>query len=299
MQIGFIGLGKMGGLMVKRLLSAGHEVVVYDQSKEVTGKSTALGVVGASSIANLAGKLTSPRVIWLMIPAGTAVQEAVNELLPLLSAGDILIDGGNSFYKDSVGRAQLCREKKIHFLDVGTSGGVWGGEKGYCLMVGGEAAAFKKMEPIFSVLAPKEGYRHVGVSGAGHYVKMVHNAIEYGMLQAYGEGFALLKASEFKLDLEKIAHLWNQGSVVRSWLLELSETMFREDASLSSFPAWIDDSGEGRWAVQDAIEKGISAPVITHALLARLESRTKESFSAKVIAGLRKCFGGHSAAKKS
>ena len=288
----------MGGAMVERLLAQGFQTVVFDQSKSLIQDLAAKGAEGAVSLNELVQKLSAPKIIWMMIPAGQPLEQVLGEIDPLLSSGDIIIDGGNSHYKDSMRRAGELKKRGIHFLDVGTSGGIWGRENGYCLMVGGENAAYKSVEKVFSALAPKEGYRHVGPSGAGHYVKMVHNAIEYGMLQAYGEGFELMRASDFELNLGEIAELWNRGSVVRSWILELCGKMFQEDPGLASLQPYVEDSGEGRWAVQEAIEKNISTPVIALSLLERLRSRTKESFSAKVIAGLRRQFGGHLVLKK-
>ncbi len=297
MQIGLIGLGRMGGNMAQRILKAGHQVVVHNRSLEPIKAMEAKGAIGAYSLQELVKKLTPPRAIWLMVPAGAPVTQMIRDLLPELSEGDIVIDGGNSNYKDSIKRAAELAKKKIYFLDVGTSGGIWGLQNGYCLMIGGDEAIYKKLEPIFKALAPKDGFYHAGPHGAGHFVKMIHNGIEYGMLQAYGEGFEIMKASEFKLDFEKISHLWNQGSVVRSWLLELAELAFKKDAALASFEDYIEDSGEGRWAALEAIEKNVSAPVITLALLERLRSREDHCFSAKFIAALRNEFGGHAVKK--
>ena len=299
MKIGFIGLGKMGGAMVERLLGHGHEVVVFDQNPDLIKAAAVKGAASVHSLNELIKNLKALKIIWLMVPAGQPVQELIRDLTPLLSEGDMLIDGGNSHYKETLQRAQAFKKQGIQFLDVGTSGGIWGLENGYCLMAGGEPSSYKQAQPLFAALSAKQGYAHVGPSGAGHFLKMVHNGIEYGMLQAYGEGFELIQASDFKFDLAKTAHLWNHGSVVRSWLLELAGKMFQEDPGLASLQAYIEDSGEGRWAVQDAIEKGISAPVITLSVLERLRSRTKESFSAKVIAGLRKQFGGHKALRNN
>ena len=297
-QIGFIGLGKMGSGMVQKLLAQGYPVHVFDQSPSLICEAEAKGASGAASLTVLVQKLNVPRVLWLMIPQGAPVERALGELLPVLSKGDIVIDGGNSYYKDSLRRAQRLKEREIYFMDVGTSGGIGGRENGYCFMAGGESTAYQCIEPFLAALACREGYRRVGASGAGHFVKMVHNAIGYGMLQAYGEGFELLQTADFDLNLEDITHLWNRGSVVRSWILELSEKMFREDPRLDSLKPVIEDSGEGRWAVQEAIERGISVPVTALALLERFRSRTPESFSAKVIAGLRRQFGGHAVSKK-
>lgn len=297
MKIGFIGLGKMGGSMVQRLLKGRHKVVVYNDTSGPIRKLQKKGALGAGSAADLLKKLPKPKIVWLMLPAGEVTTRVIRDVAVGLSRGDIVIDGGNSYYKHSVLMAKELARKGIHFLDVGTSGGIWGLEKGYCLMVGGEKEAFKKCEGLFKTLAPREGYLYVGPSGTGHYVKMIHNGIEYGMLEAYGEGFEILKASGFKLDLAKISHLWNQGSVIRSWILELAEGAFGKNPDLAGIRGYVEDSGEGRWTVAEAIERNVSAPVISLSLLARLRSRKKESFSAKVIAALRNEFGGHAVKK--
>lgn len=294
MQIGFIGLGRMGGNMVKRLLGKGHEIVAYARHEESRKEVEGFGAVGAASLADLVQRLTPPRLVWVMVPSGQTTEETMNSLTLLLQKGDILIDGGNSYYKDSIRRGQAVKEKGIAFLDVGTSGGIWGLDLGYCLMIGGEKGAFEMAEPIFKALAPENGYDYMGPQGSGHFVKMVHNGIEYGMLQAYGEGFEIMHAKEeFNLDLQKISNLWNHGSVVRSWLLELAENAFRKEPHLSRIKGYVEDSGEGRWTVCEAIEKDIPAPGITLSLLARFRSRQQESFSAKVISALRNEFGGH------
>ena len=293
MEIGFVGLGRMGGNMVQRLLKGGHKVVVVNRSPEPVKAVVAKGAAGAGSVPELVKLLRPPRVVWLMLPSGEVTEQYVRDLTSLLSQGDILIEGGNSNYKDSMRRAKETAKKGIHFLDAGTSGGIWGLENGYCLMVGGDGEIFKKCEPLFQTLASKDGYLHAGPNGAGHFVKMIHNGIEYGMLQAYGEGFEIMKASGFKLDFAKIARLWNHGSVVRSWLLELAERAFQKDPDLAALKGYVEDSGEGRWTVAEAIEKNVSAPVITLALLERLRSREEECFSAKVIAALRNEFGAH------
>ncbi len=297
MELGMIGLGRMGANMSERLVRGGHRVVSYDRSVEALERVVDKGAVGARSLADLAAKLSLPRAVWLMVPSGDPVDQTIDELLPSLAQDDVVIDGGNSNYKDSIRRAEKLRSQGLHFIDAGTSGGIWGLKNGYCMMVGGEKAIVERLEPIFKTLAPPDGYLHVGPNGAGHFVKMIHNGIEYGMLQAYGEGFELLKASEFHLDLGRIAHLWNQGSVVRSWLLELAERAFEKDPQLSSIKGYVEDSGEGRWTVVEAIEKSVPAPVLMLSLFARFASRQEDSFSAKVIAALRNEFGGHAVKK--
>lgn len=294
MKIGFIGLGKMGGNMVQRLLNNGHEIVAFAQTAESVKKAEKKGAIGAGSLQDLVDKLKKPRVIWLMVPAGEATEKTISQITPLLEKGDILIDGGNSFYKDSLRRADELQKAGIFFLDAGTSGGIWGLKIGYCLMIGGDKDIFDKLEPVFKSLAPENGYAHVGPHGAGHFVKMLHNGIEYAMLQGYAEGFEIMNAKkEFNLNLGEIACLWNHGSVIRSWLLELAEKVFKKEPDLNSICGYVEDSGEGRWTVEEAIEKNISAPVITLSLMQRFLSRQEESFSAKVIAALRNEFGGH------
>ncbi len=298
MKLGFVGLGRMGLNMVTRLLNSGeHELVVYNRSTPAIDAAVKLGATGSESIKDLVGKLESPRIVWLMIPAGPPVDAMIEDLVPMLSDGDIIVDGGNSNYKDSIRRATALKEQKIGYLDVGTSGGIWGLANGYCMMIGGERQGFERLEPALKTLAPENGYSHMGASGAGHYVKMIHNGIEYGMLQAYAEGFALMEASEYGLDLKSIATLWNQGSVVRSWLLELCEDMFEKNPKLDDIKDFVADSGEGRWTILDSMDKDIPCPVITLSLLQRFESRLDSSFSAKVIAGLRDEFGGHGVKK--
>jgi 6-phosphogluconate dehydrogenase len=294
MQLAMIGLGRMGGNMVQRLLQGGHQVVVFDRSADAVKAHVALGAKAAKDLADLYGHLSGPRVVWVMVPAGAAVESTIEQLLPGLSKGDIIIDGGNSNFKDSIRRAAALKEKGIGFIDAGTSGGVWGLTVGYCLMIGASPEAFKVCEPIFKTLAPADGYAHVGPPGAGHYVKMIHNGIEYGMLQAYAEGYEILHASkDFKLDLHQISAVWNRGSVVRSWLNELAERAFADDADLTALKGYVEDSGEGRWTVQEAIDLDVPAPVITLSLLTRFRSRQSDSFGAKVIAALRNEFGGH------
>jgi len=299
MQLAMIGLGKMGGNMTERLMRDGHQVVVFDRSPEVVQKYAALGAIGAGSPTEVARKMTAPRVVWIMVPAGKPVDDTIAALLPWLFKGDIIIDGGNSNFRDTMRRAAELEQKGINFVDSGTSGGIWGLENGYCLMIGATQEAYSVCEPIFKSLAQPEGYAHMGPPGSGHYVKMVHNGIEYGNLQAYAEGYEILHASkDFKLDLHKIAHVWNHGSVVRSWLNELAEIAFERDPNLDALKGYIEDSGEGRWTVQEAIDLDVPAPVITLSLLVRLRSRQTDSFGAKVIAALRNEFGGH-AVKKS
>ncbi len=299
MKIGFVGLGRMGANMIERLLQDGHEIVVYDLSEEARKLAKDKGAEAAGSLDDLVSRLNPPRAVWVMVPAGKATEETIVSLASLLGEGDMLVDGGNSYYKDSIRRAQSLQEKGISFLDAGTSGGVWGLKIGYCLMVGGEEKAFKRLEPIFRTLAPEDGYAYMGKNGAGHFVKMVHNGIEYALLQAYAEGFEIMQAKkDFHLETAKIAHLWNQGSVIRSWLLELAEDAFNKDPNLDAIKGYVEDSGEGRWTVAEAINESVPAPVITLSLLERFRSRQKESFSAKVIAALRNEFGGHIVKKK-
>jgi 6-phosphogluconate dehydrogenase len=298
MEIGMIGLGRMGASMSERLVLGGHRVISYDRSAEAIQRVVEKGAIGSHSLADFVKQLSLPRAIWLMVPAGDPVDETIEQLLPHLTKEDVIIDGGNSNYKDSIRRAEKLTTQGMHFVDAGTSGGIWGLRVGYCMMVGGEKEIVDRLEPVFKTLAPKDGFAHVGPNGAGHFVKMIHNGIEYGMLQAYGEGFELLRASQFDLDLGKIAHLWNQGSVVRSWLLELAESAFQKDPQLTSIRGYVEDSGEGRWTVQEAIEKDVPASVLMLSLFARFASRQEDSFSAKVIAALRNEFGGHAVKKE-
>ena len=295
MQLGMIGLGRMGGNMVERLLGGGHQVVVFDRSADAVAASVAKGATGAGDLAALCRQLSAPRVVWIMVPAGAPTQSTIDELAGILQPGDVVIDGGNSNFRDSMRRAAVLQAKGIEFIDAGTSGGVWGLAVGYCLMIGASESAYATCEPIFRTLAPANGYARMGPPGAGHYVKMIHNGIEYGMLQAYGEGYEILHAStDFTLDLHAIAALWNQGSVVRSWLNELAERAFdKSGGDLADIRGYVEDSGEGRWTVDEAMRLDIPAPVITLSLLARFASRQDESFSAKVIAALRNEFGGH------
>jgi 6-phosphogluconate dehydrogenase len=293
MQLAMVGLGRMGANMTTRLIRGGHEVVAYDRDPAAVQRSVGDGAAGVASLKELVSALKPPRTVWIMVPAGAPTDSTVNDLLGLLQPGDCIIDGGNSKWTDSKQRYARCKEKGVAFVDAGTSGGVWGLENGYCLMVGGDDAAVKRVEPIFLTLAPPGGYAHVGPSGAGHFSKMVHNGIEYGLLAAYGEGFEILEKSEYTYDLHQLASIWRYGSVVRSWLLELLERALAGDPDLDKVKGWVADSGEGRWTVQAAIDEDVPAPVITASLISRFVSRQDESFSAKVIAALRNQFGGH------
>jgi 6-phosphogluconate dehydrogenase len=295
MQIAIIGLGRMGINIARRLLLGGHEVVAFNRTPSKTDQLAKEGAIGAYSIPEMVDKLSFPRIIWIMLPAGSTVDEHINKLNEILSPGDIVIDGGNTYYKDDIRRGDQLAEKGIKFMDTGVSGGIWGLEKGYCLMIGGEKETYQYLEPIFKTLAPEKGYLFCGGVGAGHFVKMVHNGIEYGMMQAYGEGFDILEASPYSesLDYAAVSHLWNQGSVVRSWLLELMESAFAKEPKLSDISGYVEDSGEGRWTIQQAIETGVSAPVIALSLMRRFRSQVQDSFSDKVVAALRREFGGH------
>lgn len=296
MELGIYGLGRMGANMAVRLLRGGHRIVASNRSPGPVQEVAAQGAVPAADLRELVSKLEErPRAVWLMVPSGQVTDDHVHEALDLLSPGDIIIDGGNSNWKDTQRRAADVTAKGLHYVDCGTSGGIWGLKEGYSLMVGGEKAIYDHLEPIFKTLAPTQGgYGYMGKSGAGHFVKMVHNGIEYGMLQAYGEGYEILEKSEFDLDLLQVTQVWKYGSVVRSWLLELAELAFQSNGSnLAGIRGYVDDSGEGRWTVQAAIDEDVPAPVITLSLLQRFASRQDESFSAKVIAALRNEFGGH------
>lgn len=298
MKLGMIGLGKMGGNMTERLMHGGHKVVVFDRSAETVAKYVALGSEGANDAASMVAKLESPRVVWIMVPAGKPVDDTIAALLPGMSKGDVIIDGGNSNFHDTMRRGAELAAKGIEFVDSGTSGGIWGLKNGYCLMIGASEQAFALCEPIFRTLAPADGYAHMGPTGSGHYVKMIHNGVEYGMLQAYAEGYEILHASkDFKLDLHKIASVWNHGSVVRSWINELAELAFAKEGNVDGLKGFVADSGEGRWTVQEAIDLDVPAPVITLSLLMRLRSRQDDSFGGKVIAALRNEFGGHAVQK--
>ncbi len=284
MQIGMVGLGRMGGNMAERLRRGGHDVIGYDNDP---AKSQ------AASLADLVAKLQAPRTVWLMLPAGEVTEQSIKELAGLLQAGDLVVEGGNSNFRDSIRRGGELTERGLLFVDAGVSGGIWGLDIGFCLMTGGSDEAFRRIEPALKTLAPPDGYAHVGPVGAGHFAKMVHNGIEYAMLEAYAEGFDVLAASEFNFDLHELARLWNQGSVVRSWLLELAERAFAADPRLAEIRGYVDDSGEGRWTVLEAIGESVPAPAIALSLFRRFESRQEDSFAMKVIAALRKEFGGH------
>jgi 6-phosphogluconate dehydrogenase len=320
MQIGIVGLGRMGANMARRLMRNQHDVVVYDLKKDSVVALEKEGATGAADFADLAKKLSKPRAVWLMVPAGAPTEETIEHLRPFLEGGDAIIDGGNSFYKDDVRRSTALKTKGIHYLDAGTSGGVWGIDRGYCLMIGGDEAAVKRLEPIFETLAPgqgnippspgrekikstaEKGYLHCGPSGAGHFVKMIHNGIEYGVMQAYAEGFDIMRgaASEsltegyrYNFNAADIAELWRRGSVIGSWLLDLTAMALAEDAELGHFTGVVQDSGEGRWTVQAAIEEAVSAEVLTAALFARFRSRQEHTFAEKMLSAMRNKFGGH------
>lgn len=319
MQIGMVGLGRMGANMARRLMRAGHDCVVFDRNPEAVAQLAGEGAVGSSSLADLAQKLAPPRAAWIMVPAGDITENTVAELAGHFAAGDVIVDGGNSNFKDDVRRAKALSARGLHYLDAGTSGGVWGLERGYCLMVGGDVEAAKRLEPVFLTLAPgssgiaaspgrapgssaEQGYLYCGPSGAGHFVKMVHNGIEYGLMQAYAEGFDILRNANskslpvdqrFDLKLDDIAELWRRGSVVTSWLLDLSAEALTRNPDLSDFSGFVQDSGEGRWTVQAAIEEAVPAEVLTAALYARFRSRQEHSFAEKMLSAMRQGFGGH------
>jgi 6-phosphogluconate dehydrogenase len=298
MKLGFVGLGKMGANMVERLLRGGHEVVAYNRSQDKVQEAVAKGAQGATSLSDLVSQLNGPKIIWLMVPSGAPVDENIAALKPDLQPGDILIDGGNSNWHDTQRRAAALASEGIHYVDCGTSGGIWGLQNGYCLMYGGPKAACEILEPIFVTLAPPDGHIYCGASGAGHFVKMVHNGIEYGMMQAYAEGFEIMQKAPFDINLEGVAHTWQQGSVVRSWLLELAERALKEDPNLDNLKGYVQDSGEGRWTVQAAIDLDVPAPVITQALFARFQSRQPDAFAMKLLAALRNQFGGHAVVRE-
>ena len=294
MEIGIYGLGRMGGNMATRLAQGGHRVVAANRSRGPVDEAAQHGAVPAYSIQEMVSKLTGPRVLWSMVPAGAVTDEALEEFAAYASTGDVFVDGGNSNFHDSQRRAQMYTAKGFGYLDIGVSGGVWGLKIGYCMMVGGAPEAVAIVKPLLDTLAPPDGWAHFGKSGAGHFTKMVHNGIEYGMMQAYGEGFELLHASEFKLDMHQVAQVWNQGSVVRSWLLELAERAFEAEGSdLAKIKGYVADSGEGRWTIQEAIAHDVPMTALAHSLFARFTSRQEDSYAMKVAAALRNQFGGH------
>jgi 6-phosphogluconate dehydrogenase len=293
MELGFVGLGRMGGNMVTRLARGGHRIVAWDPSADAVTRARDSGADTAGSLVELAKALEPPRAVWVMVPAGEPTESTIQMLTGALERGDTIIDGGNTKWKDDVRRGRELAERGLQYVDAGTSGGIWGLRNGYCLMVGGDKAAVDRLAPIFTTLAPPDGWLHVGGVGAGHYVKMIHNGIEYAMMQGYAEGFELMSASEYGLDLPRIAALWNQGSVVRSWLLELTAAALAADPKLGNLRPYVDDSGEGRWTVEDAIEKAVPVPTITASLFARFRSRRDNSFADRLLAALRNEFGGH------
>ena len=299
MDIGFVGLGRMGLNMTIRLLRGGHRVAAFDRGAEAVKNAVGDGATGADSLEALVKALPAPRTIWMMIPAGDPVDQTIAVLLPMLAKGDLLVDGGNSNYKDSKRRAAELEKSGVLFCDSGTSGGIWGLANGYCIMIGGADAAIARLKPALDTLAPPDGWLHVGPAGAGHFAKMIHNGIEYGMMQSYAEGFEILQASGYGYDLSKLAHLWNQGSVVRSWLLELLEDAFAKDPAMEKIKGWVEDSGEGRWTVLEAIDRNVPAELLTLSLMARFRSRQEDSFRDRVIAALRNEFGGHAVKAKS
>ena len=293
MELGFVGLGKMGMNMVTRLRRDKHRVVVYDRTADLIKQAEGQGCVGASSLGDLVSKLTPPRAIWIMVPSGPPTEETISAIAALLQRDDIIIDGGNTKFHDDVRRAAELKGKGIQYVDAGTSGGVWGLKIGYCLMIGGEPSAVKRLAPVFTTLAPENGWAHLGGHGAGHYVKMIHNGIEYSMMQGYAEGFELMSKSEYSLDLAGIADLWMHGSVIRSWLLELAADALAQDPRLDKIKGYVQDSGEGRWMILDAIEKDVAVPTLAAALFTRFRSRQQETFAEKMLAALRNAFGGH------
>jgi 6-phosphogluconate dehydrogenase len=297
MKIGFIGLGKMGANMVRRLIRGGHQIIGFNRSQDIVKELVAEeGMIPAVTIDDIVQQLSHPRVVWLMLPSGNVTEDYFLKLLEKLQAGDIIVDGGNSNFKDSMRRSELAKSSGIGFVDAGVSGGIWGLKEGYSIMVGGEKSNVDAVAPLIKTLAPgiDQGWGHVGPSGSGHFVKMVHNGIEYGMMEAYAEGFEILKArKEYQLDLHQVSKIWQYGSVVRSWLLDLAETALAEDGELENVKGWVADSGEGRWTVMEAIDQSVPAPIITMSLFRRFESRQEESFAAKILAALRNQFGGH------
>jgi len=301
MDIGMIGMGRMGGNMAERLKQGGHRVVAYDRDPDTRAAATSKGLEAADTLEHLVELLAPPRAIWVMVPSGNPTEATISALMEVLEAGDVVIDGGNSNYKDSMRRGADLRQRGIGMLDAGVSGGIWGLAEGYCLMVGGDDEAIAIVEPAFRTLAPTPdlGYAHVGPLGSGHFVKMVHNGIEYGLMQAYAEGFELMKAKEvFELDMAQIAELWGHGSVVRSWLLDLTAAALSEDADLAGIQPWVEDSGEGRWTVEESVELAVPLPVISMALQARFRSRQEDAFGFKMLAAMRNQFGGHAVRRR-
>jgi 6-phosphogluconate dehydrogenase len=297
MQLGFVGLGKMGLNMVTRLVRGGHQIVAYDRSADAVRRAEGAGARGVASLEALVAGLTPPRGVWLMVPAGPPTESTVAALGSILSADDVIVDGGNTNFHDDVRRAQALQPRRIRYVDAGTSGGVWGLQEGYCLMVGGDEDVCRRLEPIFLTLAPAGGYLRVGDHGAGHYVKMIHNAIEYGLMQAYAEGFDLMHASDYKIDLPAVASLWMNGSVVRSWLLELAGRALKEDPELAGLEAYVEDSGEGRWTLHEGIDRAVPLPVLAAAVFTRYRSREENPFGERLLAALRNQFGGHAVKK--
>ena len=299
MEIGFVGLGKMGMNMVTRLrLKQAHRVVACDRVPDLIAKAEATGAIGAASLQDLVAKLARPRIVWVMVPSGTPTEDTIHALAGLLEPDDVIVDGGNTKFHDDVRRAATLKSQQIHYVDAGTSGGIWGLQVGYCLMVGGDKDVVNRLAPILTTLAPTDGWAHVGGHGAGHYVKMVHNGIEYSMMQSYAEGFELMSKSEYQLDLFKIADLWMHGSVIRSWLLELGAMTLKEDPKLEGLHGYIQDSGEGRWMLMDALDKDVPVPTLSTALFTRFRSRQEAPFAEKMLAALRQAFGGHSVKRK-
>lgn len=299
MELGFIGLGKMGMNMVTRLQQGKHRVVAYDRTADLIKQAEAVGGAAATSLEDLVSKLKAPRIVWIMVPSGAPTEDTIGKLSTVLSSGDIIIDGGNTHFHDDVRRAAELKKKGLHYVDAGTSGGIWGLKLGYCLMVGGDKAVVDQLAPIFKTLAPENGWAHMGGHGAGHYVKMVHNGIEYSMMQGYAEGFELMSKSDYQLDLAQIADLWMQGSVVRSWLLELTAGALKQDPKLEGLKGYVQDSGEGRWTILDALDKDVPVPTLTAALFTRFRSRQEESFAEKMLAAMRNAFGGHAVKKRN
>ena len=300
MQVGMVGLGRMGMNMARRLVESGHTVYGYNNTPEKIREAANYGIKGANSLKELALSLEPPRVVWIMVPHGKPVDDVIEGIKDYLEKGDIIIDGGNSYYKEAIRRAEELEREGIHFVDVGTSGGIWGLKEGYCLMIGGKKEVYQHLEPIFKSLAQKDGYLYCGRTGAGHFVKMVHNGIEYAMMEAYAEGFELIWASPYRdgIDFARLSNLWNHGSVIRSWLLELIELAFKKDAHLESLRAYVEDSGEGRWMVKEAVDMSVHLPAITESLFRRFRSRVEDSFAERLLAAMRREFGGHSVKEK-